>query len=142
SIQRIYVKSSLYNEFMEEFINKAKELKLGDPADEATDISVLIQPSETDRLEDWIREAVQGGAQVAYGGNRQGNILEPTVITDASSDLSVNCKEVFGPIVTIEPYEELDEAIAKVNDSNYGLQAGIYTTDVGTAFKASDKIEA
>ncbi|MCM3550784.1 aldehyde dehydrogenase family protein [Alkalihalobacillus clausii] len=141
SIQRIYVKSSLYERFLESFVNKAKSLKLGNPKDENTDVSALINASETERIEAWLKEAKEQGATIAFGGEKQGTVLGPTIITGASNNLAVNCKEAFGPIVTIEPYEELEEAIEKVNDSEYGLQAGIYTTEIKKAFTAADELE-
>ncbi|WYP26768.1 aldehyde dehydrogenase family protein [Alkalihalobacillus sp. FSL W8-0930] len=121
--------------------NHFESLTLGHPKSEDTDISALINPKETDRLKSWIQEAKERGATIEIGGNVQGTVFEPTVITGATKDLSVNCQEAFGPIVTIEPYGDIDEAIAKVNDSEYGLQAGIYTKEVSIAFKAADELE-
>lgn len=141
SIQRIYVKASLYDEFLKAFVSKVETLTLGHPKSEETDVSALINPKETDRLKSWIQEAKERGATIEIGGNVQGTVFEPTVITGATKDLSVNCQEAFGPIVTIEPYGDIDEAIAKVNDSEYGLQAGIYTKEVSVAFKAADELE-
>src|SRR5699024_9106667 len=141
SIQRIYVKNRLYKEFLSQFINEVKKLKVGNPADENTDISALISKDEVSRLDKWIEEAVSQGAVIQQGGKMDDSILRPTVLTGASKELSVNCREAFGPVVTVESYEEIDEAIDKVNDSDYGLQAGVFTKEISKAFKAVDKLE-
>ncbi|KHF26942.1 Sulfoacetaldehyde dehydrogenase [Anoxybacillus sp. BCO1] len=129
-----------YKEFVEKFVAAVKQLKVGDPLDPKTDVSALISEKDVERSLQWIEEAKQGGATVAIGGERQGNILLPTVILDASPTLKVSCQEVFAPIVLINKVSSVDEAIELVNDSRYGLQAGIYTDDVHTAWEAAEKL--
>lgn len=140
SLQRIYVHEKRYDEFVEKFIAAAQQLKIGDPLDASTDVSALITPQDVERSLQWIEEAKQSGATVAIGGERQGNILLPTVILNAAPTLKVSCYEVFAPIVLINKVSSIDEAIELVNDSRYGLQAGIYTDNVHVAWKAAEKL--
>lgn len=140
SLQRIYVHEKRYKEFVEKFVAAVKQLKVGDPLDPKTDISALISEKDVERSLEWIEEAKRGGAVVAIGGERQGNILLPTVILDAAPTMKVSCQEVFAPIVLINQVSSVDEAIGLVNDSRYGLQAGIYTDNVHTAWEAAEKL--
>lgn len=140
SLQRIYVHEEVYEEFITKFGEAAKKLKLGDPLDPETYISSLISPEDLDRSLSWIEEAKQGNAKVIAGGKAQGNILEPTVIADAAPELKVSCQEVFAPVVLVNKVTSVEEAIAYVNDSRYGLQAGIYTDKVANALMAADKL--
>ncbi|MED1204185.1 aldehyde dehydrogenase family protein [Heyndrickxia acidicola] len=142
SLQRIYVHESIYQEFSESFIQEAKKLKIGDPMEEATDISAMISSREVERIESWVNEAVQQGAKVGLGGNREGSIFSPTVLLNVTSDMTVSCQETFAPVVSIVPYQNLDEAIHMVNDSVYGLNVGIYTQNINNAFYASRKLES
>jgi acyl-CoA reductase-like NAD-dependent aldehyde dehydrogenase len=141
SVQRIYVKEELYDQFINKFIEKTKQLVIGDPMSENTDLSAMIHQNEAKRVENWLLEAEQSGAVITYGGKRNKAVLEPTIITNGSSKLSISCKEAFAPIVTITSYAKLDEAIELVNDSDYGLQAGIFTPSVQKAFDAVHRIE-
>lgn len=142
SLQRIFVHESIYSEFSKRFIEKTKQLKVGDPLEEDTDLSAMINSREADRMESWIREAVDAGAKIGCGGQRDGATFTPTVLLDVTRDMSVSCKEVFAPIVSIVPYRNLDEAIELTNDSMYGLNVGIYTQNISHAFYASRKIES
>ncbi|MDA5110678.1 aldehyde dehydrogenase family protein [Brevibacillus thermoruber] len=141
SLQRIYVHEEAYEEFVEKFIAAARKLKVGDPLLPETDISALIAPREVQRVLDWIDEAVQHGARVVTGGTAEGNCLLPTVILEAAPTLKVSCQEVFAPVVLINKVASVEEAIELVNDSRYGLQAGIYTENVHTAFEAAEKLQ-
>lgn len=141
SLQRAYVHEELYDEFVEKFVAKAKSLKLGSPLDPETEVSALISPKDVDRTLQWIEEARQSGAIVAAGGGREGNIVEPTVLLNVDPKEKVSCQEVFAPIVLINKISSVDEAIHYVNDSRYGLQAGIYTNNVFTALKAAEELE-
>lgn len=137
STQRVLVHRSLEQQFTDALVQHVETLVVGDPMDEATDVSALISTSERDRVEGWIEEAVGEGARVATGGRRSADgVLLPTVITGARHEMKVCAKEVFGPVVTITAYDDLDEAIALANDTDYGLQAAVYTSNVGTAMKA------
>ncbi|MBP1931921.1 aldehyde dehydrogenase family protein [Ammoniphilus resinae] len=141
SVQRIYVNRQLYDSFLEHFIEKTKSLVIGDPQDEGTNLSAMISPAEAERVENWLNEARNSTANIVYGGNREGGILHPTVITEVKPTMAISCKEAFAPIVSIVPYDSFDQAIEYVNDSDYGLQAGVYTTSIGQAFDAIRKIE-
>lgn len=140
SLQRIYAHEDIYDSFVEKFVDATKELTLGDPLDPKTDISALISPDDVERTLLWIDEAKQSGAAIATGGMAEGNIVHPTVILHADRQLRVSCQEVFAPIVLINKVQSVDEAISLVNDSNYGLQAGIYTNDVHTALDAAEEL--
>ncbi|QIA27641.1 aldehyde dehydrogenase family protein [Thermaerobacter sp. PB12/4term] len=141
SVQRIYVQRPVYEAFLEKLVAETRKLKVGDPLDPETDVGPMISEAEAERAEAWIREAVEQGARVLCGGRRQGAVLEPTVLVDVRPDMKVVCQEAFAPLVTVAPFEDVDEAIAMVNDSFYGLQAGIYTRDLQTAMKAARRIE-
>src|SRR6056297_2951461 len=121
--QRIYVHEDIFEEFSNKFVDKVKQLKQGDPLKEETDISVLIEESEADRVEEWVNEAVEQGARILTGGKKQEGFYEPTVITDTKQDMKVCSLEIFGPVVTLEPFSDFKKAIDEVNNSNYGIQA-------------------
>ncbi|WP_226654947.1 aldehyde dehydrogenase family protein [Pseudalkalibacillus hwajinpoensis] len=140
SLQRVYVHQSNYDAFVEAFVEKAKTLQCGNPLDAETDVSALISGADVERAVSWIEEAKNGGATVALGGRADGNVLEPTVILNAALDMKVSCQEVFAPIVLISPFRSMEEAYDLVNDSAYGLQAGIYTDNVHTALEAADRL--
>ncbi|MBN8209752.1 aldehyde dehydrogenase family protein [Bacillus sp. NTK071] len=140
SLQRVYVHESNYDAFVEAFIEKTKALKTGDPLHTETDVSALISEGDVERALSWIKEARHGGANIVAGGGSEGNVLEPTVILNARADMNVSCQEVFAPIVVINKVTSMEEAYDLVNDSNYGLQAGIYTDNVHTALEAADRL--
>jgi acyl-CoA reductase-like NAD-dependent aldehyde dehydrogenase len=141
SVQRIFVQRSVEPKFIEKLVAGVEELKLGDPLDEATDVGPMIDEKAARRAEEWIEEAVAGGAKLLCGGKRKGALLEPAVLTHTEPQMKVSCQEVFAPVVAVEPYGEFDEAILRVNDSPYGLQAGVFTHDVRLLFRAFQQIE-
>lgn len=141
SVQRILVQQSVYGKFTDMFLAGVKNLQIGDPLDEATDVGPLIRESDAQRAVDWIQEAVRGGARVLCGGNRKGSIVEPTVLTGTKPEMKVNCQEIFGPVVTVEPYAEFDEALRQINSSAFGLQAGLFTRDAKLMFQAFEELE-
>ncbi|PIC73373.1 aldehyde dehydrogenase family protein [Sporosarcina sp. P17b] len=141
SLQRIYIHENLLKSFTEKFKEATEKLVLGDPMDENTDVSTLIAGEELERAKAWIDEAVAGGGRVITGGTIDKNILLPTAIVGVASDLKVSCREVFAPVVIINPVKNVDEGINYVNDSKYGLQAGIFTKDISTAMNAAKKLE-
>jgi acyl-CoA reductase-like NAD-dependent aldehyde dehydrogenase len=140
SVQRIYVHESLYQTFAERFVEEAKKLKIGDPLNEETDISAMITRSDIERAESWIRSAVENGAELAIGGNSTGNTLYPTVLLNVGNSEKISCEEAFAPVVHINSFSSFEEALALVNDSDYGLQAGVFTNDVNKAFKAAKEL--
>jgi acyl-CoA reductase-like NAD-dependent aldehyde dehydrogenase len=141
SVQRILVEWSVFDKFVAEFIPRVKKLKLGDPLDEATDVGPMISEAAAARAIAWIEESIAGGSKLLAGGKRQGSIVEPTVLTSTRPNQKVNCEEIFAPVVTVEAYDTFDEALARVNDSPYGLQAGLFTRDAKLIFQAYDALE-
>ncbi len=141
SVQRILVEHSVYGKFVDLLIEGVKKLKVGDPLDDSTDVGPLIRESDAVRTAVWIDEAVRAGARLLCGGNRNGLIVEPTVLTGTRPDMKVNSQEVFGPVVTVEPYKDFDQALRMVNNSAYGMQAGIFTRDAKLLFQAYDELE-
>jgi acyl-CoA reductase-like NAD-dependent aldehyde dehydrogenase len=141
SVQRIYVHQDVYNRFVEKAVNVAQNLKVGNPEERDTDIGPMISLKEAQRAEEWIQEAVQQGAKIAIGGVRRGVILEPTILVEANEKMKVVCQEVFAPVVSILPYVDIEDAFRKANDSNMGLQAGLFTSDLNLAMKAAQKLE-
>jgi len=140
SLQRIYVMEAKYDEFVEKFVAAAGRLKIGDPLDPETDLSAMISEREAVRAVDWIQEARQQGAVIALGGTREGGLVMPTVLLNVDPSAQVSCKEVFAPIVLINKVQSMEEAVDWVNHSVYGLQAGIYTDNLTTAFNAVEKL--
>jgi acyl-CoA reductase-like NAD-dependent aldehyde dehydrogenase len=141
SIQRVYVQRSVYEEFVARLLPKVEGLVLGDPAEQATDVGPVIDDDARDRILEWIEESRTAGAEIMTGGELDGELIRPTVIANASPELRVSCEEVFGPVVTVTPYESLDEALELANGTKYGLQAGIFTNDLQTAFHAAQELE-
>ncbi|MCK1986032.1 MULTISPECIES: aldehyde dehydrogenase family protein [unclassified Peribacillus] len=141
SLQRIYIHENSFEAFTEKFKLATEQLVLGDPLDENTDLSSLISRKEQERAKAWIDEAVSDGGQIISGGRIENNILLPTALVDVGSDSKISCQEVFAPIVTINPIKNVDEAIDYINDSRFGLQAGIFTKDIHTAMHASKRLE-
>ena len=141
STQRIYVHEQAYQAFLKLFLDKVKQLKVGDVLDEKTDVGPMIDPGAAERVERWIQEAVAGGAEIALGGKRTGVFLEPTVLLHTTAEMKVNCEEVFAPLVTVTPYKNLADAIAWANASPYGLQAGVFTTNLQTMFRLHAELD-
>ncbi|HEY8530903.1 MAG TPA: aldehyde dehydrogenase family protein, partial [Limnochorda sp.] len=127
SVQRIYVHRDVVDAFREALVAATRALRVGDPLDPETDVGPMISEAEAARAEAWVQEAVAGGARILTGGTREGALLQPTVLVDVRPDMKVVCNEIFAPVVTVIPYETLNEAIEAVNDSPYGLQAGVFT---------------
>jgi len=141
SVQRIYIERGAYETFLDRFLPRVESLKVGDPADEETDVGPLISTSERDRVLSWVDDARNRGADVLTGGTLEGELLRPTVIAGAPRDAKVSCDEVFGPVCTVSPYDTLDEAVALANGTRYGLQAGVFTRDVKAALRVARELE-
>ena len=141
SLQRTYVMEELFEEFIEQFASLTKQLVIGNPLEETTDISAMINPEEQERAISWVQEAVQNGAEIITGGTIENGVFMPTILSNVAPNLKVSCQEVFAPIVVVNRISSIEEGIDAINDSNYGLQAGIFTNDIQTAFKASKKLE-
>ena len=142
SLQRIYVHSSIIDEFTKAFVAETEKLIVGDPLEKTTDVSAMINPNEVERIREWIEEAQEQGAMIATGGVFTERTLTPTVMTNVSADMKIVCQETFAPIVSIVSYETLDDAIRLVNESDLGLNAGIYTNILSDALYAADELQA
>ncbi len=141
SAQRIFVHSAIYDEFSALLKAKTESLIFGNPADEKTQIGPLITKSEANRVMKWIDDATENGAQILTGGKRNGNVISPTILTETHSKMAVNCREIFGPVLTLMPFDDFEKALDLVNDSKYGLQAGVFTNDVNRIQKSYKKLE-
>ena len=141
SVQRILVERPALEKFTALLVEGARQLKTGDPLDESTDVGPMIREADAVRAEQWVQEAVAGGAKLLCGGRRKGSVFEPTVLTNTTATMRVNCEEVFAPVVTVEAYENFDDALRRINDTPYGLQAGLFTRDTRLIFKAYEELE-
>ena len=141
-VQRIYIHASLYDEIRRRFVAATKKLKAGDPKKRDVFLGPLIDEASAKRLEGWIEEAVAAGAKLLCGGGRKGNRLEASVLENVPRGAKINALEAFGPVTLLAKFDDFDEAIATVNDSDYGLQAGVFTNDLAHAMRAWDRIEA
>lgn len=141
SIQRIYIHRRRYQEFRDAFIAAVKAAQVGNPAEEKTLVGPMINASEVERVAGWIDAAVQQGATILCGGKRSGTMLEPTVLENTTEAMAIVSEEAFAPVVSLMAYDTLNEVIERVNDSQFGLQAGIFTRDIKTAFYAIDHLE-
>lgn len=140
-VQRIYVHENIFDEFINKFVESTKKLKFGTPEDPNTDISVMIDEGNAMRVESWVNEAVEEGAEILLGGKRKGTYFEPTVITSTKKEMKVCALEVFGPVVTIEKFTNFSDAIKNINDSDYGLQAGVFTNQINEMNEALNELE-
>lgn len=141
SVQRILVERPAFAKFRDLLLAGVSKLKVGDPMDDSTDLGPMIRESDAVRAEQWVQAAIQGGATLLCGGKRHGSILDPTVLTGTRPDMKVNCQEIFAPVVTLEAYDEYSRALRLINESPYGLQAGVFTRDAGRIFQAFDELE-
>lgn len=141
SVQRVLVDRSIFQTFVWKIVEGAAKLAVGNPADEATEVGPMIRASDAERVEAWIREAVAGGAKLVAGGERKGSMMTPAVLTGTKPGMKVRDEEVFGPVVCVEPYEDFEQALAEVNHSKYGLQAGLLTRDAGRILTAYRELE-
>jgi acyl-CoA reductase-like NAD-dependent aldehyde dehydrogenase len=141
SVQRVYAHQSVFDSFVEQLKGQTEKLTLGHPFEPSTDISSLIDEAAAIRVKEWIDEAVSGGAKAITGGARKRATIAPTILTGVSPQARISCQEVFGPVVAVYPYGNLEDAIAAVNLTPFGLQAGIFTNDIARAFGAARKLQ-
>lgn len=141
SVQRMIVQQDIYEEYTDRYLEGVKKLKVGDPREADTDIGPMISLRDAERAESWIMEAKAQGATVLHGGKRDGAMLEPTVLSKTTPDMKVFCEEIFAPVVTLSPYRDWEQAVATINDSQYGLQAGLFTQDIKRIMDAWDRID-
>jgi len=140
--QRIYVHKNIFEEFSTKFVEKAKKLRVGSPLDANTEISAMIDEPNAIRVQQWVDEAIKDGAKVLCGAKRKGTFYEPTVLTETHNEMKVCALEVFGPVVTLEPIENFEQGLKFINDSQYGLQAGVFTNKYDEINLAFNHIEA
>ena len=141
-VQRIFVQEQVFDSFIEKFKAATQKLKFGDVQDPETDISVMIDEDNAKRVEEWVEEAKAEGAEVLFGGKRKGGYYEPTIITNTKSSMKVCALEIFGPVVTVEKYRDFSEAVEQINNSRYGLQAGVFTNSINEMNHSFNEIEA
>ncbi|WP_079509442.1 aldehyde dehydrogenase family protein [Mesobacillus jeotgali] len=140
SIQRIYVHERIADEFVSLLVEESGQLRVGDPLDEETDVAAMISAGDVNRAKSWIHDAVENGAELVFGGESEHQVLKPTVLLNVRSTDKVSCEELFAPVVHINTFNDFDEAIDRVNESKFGLQAGVYTKDLQKAFKAARRL--
>jgi len=141
SVQRVFIERRIFQTFVWKLVEIAGKLVSGNPADEATEIGPLVRLSEAERVESWIKEAVAAGAKLVSGGERKGSFIAPAILTATQPGMKIRDEEVFGPVVLVEPYEDFEQALADVNHSKYGLQAGLLTRDAGRILTAYRELE-
>jgi acyl-CoA reductase-like NAD-dependent aldehyde dehydrogenase len=141
SVQRILVQAEVYDDFVVRLVKQVESLKVGDPLDPTVDVGPVIDQGALERIDEWVNEAVAGGAEVLTGGRREDPLYHPTVLAGTTPEMKVRCQEVFGPVTTVQKYETFEDAIAEVNDSEYGLQAGVFTASLDRAMLAHRDLE-
>ncbi len=141
SVQGMLIQHDVFEEFADRFIEGTKQLVVGDPRDADVDVGPMITLEDAERAESWVADAVSAGANVLYGNQREGAMFYPTVMTETTDDMKVRCEEIFAPVVTLTPYQTWDDAVAMINDTPYGLQAGVFTNDMKRIMDAWNRIE-
>lgn len=141
SVQRVLIQNDIYEEVVDRLIPAIQKLKVGDPRDPDTDVGPLIASRDAERAESWVNEALEQGATRLIGGERVGLMFPPTVLTEIKPDMKVACMEIFAPVLTLVPYQTWDDAITMINDSDYGLQAGLFTKDINLIMDAWERID-
>jgi acyl-CoA reductase-like NAD-dependent aldehyde dehydrogenase len=141
SVQRVIVHESIYDDFKQRYTDKVANLIHGDPLNEDTFIGPMISESEAIRLDNWVQDAVAAGANLLCGGKREGNMLQATLLENVPNDAVINAEEAFGPVSIISSFNDFDEALKEVNNSQFGLQAGVFTRDIYKAHKAWDELD-
>ena len=140
SVQVVHVHRSIHDKFLARMLDEVKSLKVGDPLDPATDVGTLIDEAAAKRVEAWVKEAVAAGAKLLHGGGRRGAQFEPTVLVGVDPSMRVVCEEVFGPVVSVMPYDDIETVFRQISESRFGLQCGIFTNSVAIAIAAVRKL--
>jgi len=141
SLQRAFVERRVFQTYLWKVVECTAKLVAGDPSDEATEVGPMVRPAEAERVEAWIKEAVEGGAKLVAGGERHGSVITPAILTGTQPGMKIRDEEAFGPVIAIEPYDDFEQALADVNHSRYGLQAGLLTRDAGRILTAYRELE-
>lgn len=140
-VQRVYIQSDIYEEFAKSFIERAKNIRMGDKLKEETDMGPMINQKAAEKVEMLVADALSKGATLSCGGQREGTFYQPTVLENVSNDCLIAKEEVFGPVVILFSFKDVKDAIEMANDVDYGLQAGIFTQNLDTAFTVADALE-
>ncbi|MDA8228308.1 MAG: aldehyde dehydrogenase family protein [Desulfitobacterium hafniense] len=141
SVQRVFVHRDIFEDFLNAARTEASKLVVGNPFDSATDVGPMISDKEAARAEQWVKEALSEGATLVYGGKREGRLFEPTILSRTKAQMNVRCSEVFAPIIIVEPFNTFEEGIELVNNSQFGLQAGVFSNDLSHVLEAAQKLE-
>jgi acyl-CoA reductase-like NAD-dependent aldehyde dehydrogenase len=141
SVQRVFVERKIFQTFLWKLVEITAKLVSGNPSDESTEVGPLVRLGEAERVDAWVREAVESGAKLIAGGERHGSVITPAILTATKPGMKIRDEEVFGPVVLVEPYDDFEEALAEVNHSRYGLQAGLLTRDAGRILTAYRELE-
>ncbi|CAN5202174.1 aldehyde dehydrogenase family protein [soil metagenome] len=141
AVQRVLIQSEIYEDFVARLVKQVESLKVGDPLDPTVDVGPVIDAGALDRIDAWVKEAVAQGAEILTGGRREGPLYFPTLLANTRPEMKVRCEEVFGPVVTVQPYQTFEEALAELNNSEYGLQAGVFTSSIERAMLAHRELE-
>ncbi|MEW6444196.1 MAG: aldehyde dehydrogenase family protein [bacterium] len=142
AVQRVFIHEPIYGSFLDRLVEATGKVRVGDPLDPETVVGPMITERDAVRVEEWVQAAVEEGARILTGGKREGAIYLPTILADVRPAMKVSCEELFAPVITIERYRDFEDAVRRVNDSRYGLQAGIFTQDIGRIFSAFKDLEA
>lgn len=142
SVQRVFIHEKIYKEFEKVLVEETKKIRVGDPFNEETDVASMITEKDAVKIEKWINDALEGGAKLIAGGSREKAVLKPTILINTNKNMNVNCSEVFAPLITLTKFSDFNTAVENVNDSLYGLQAGVFTENIINAFYAFNNIEA
>jgi acyl-CoA reductase-like NAD-dependent aldehyde dehydrogenase len=140
-VQRIYVQEDVADRFLEKLVQETKSLHVGDPTDPTTDVGPMINEAEAIRAQEWVQEAIDNGANLLYGGTRQGAVFAPTILTNVALSCRICSEEAFAPLVMVSTYKTIDEAISLVNASKYGLQGGLFTNSLDVMMKCAREIQ-
>jgi acyl-CoA reductase-like NAD-dependent aldehyde dehydrogenase len=141
SVQRVLLHRPIYEETLVKIIEGVAALNVGDPRDEDTDVGPMIDEQAAEKSHAWVMDAVDAGARIALGGKREGTMFHPTVLTDTSPEMRVDCEEIFGPVITVSAYDDFDEAIQRANATDFGLQSGVFTQNVNRVMKVFESVE-
>jgi len=141
SVQRVFVHKLIYKKLKDHLLALTQNLKVGDPLSESTDVASMIHVQEAKRIASWVKEAVEQGGRILCGGHREGSVYLPTILEQTTPEMKVNAREVFAPLITLSAYEDFEEAVQAVDNSEYGLQAGLFTRDIQCIRYAYEKIE-
>ena len=140
SIQRLFVQRSVLDDFVPRLLAAAQALKVGDPHDRNNVIGPMISERDATRAEAWVQEAVAQGARVLLGGQRQGVLMQPTILTDVTDSMRVMCEEIFAPVLSVVPFDDLDDAVARINSTPFGLACGVFSSDLMRALNLAKRL--